>query len=130
MPVSPHPGLIEEIGFDQVNTAAYSPRPHTPAADWPDQLSEPVKVERLRELNALVERTASQRSAALCGPDRGSAGGGPNPRNSQQGWAAPAPTGSPSLPTEKLKQLPRNGSLVRVRIEESRPFSLSGTTVN
>ena len=26
--------LIEEIGFDQVNTAAYSPRPNTPAAHW------------------------------------------------------------------------------------------------
>jgi len=50
--------LIEELGFDQVNTAAYSPRPNTPAADWPDQLSEDVKVERLREINALVEKKA------------------------------------------------------------------------
>jgi len=55
--------LIEEIGFDQVNTAAYSPRPNTPAANWPNQLSEAVKVERLREINALVERIARQRSA-------------------------------------------------------------------
>ena len=30
--------LISEIGFDQVNTAAYSPRPNTPAAVWSNQL--------------------------------------------------------------------------------------------
>ena len=32
--------LIEDIGFDLVNTAAYSPRPGTPAALWDNQLSE------------------------------------------------------------------------------------------
>ncbi|MEL0171785.1 MAG: radical SAM protein, partial [Synechococcus sp.] len=50
--------LVDEIGFDLLNTAAYSPRPNTPAADWPDQVEEHVKVERLKELNALVERKA------------------------------------------------------------------------
>ena len=44
--------LVDEIGFDLLNTAAYSPRPNTPAADWPDQVEEHVKVERLKELNA------------------------------------------------------------------------------
>ncbi|CAI7892792.1 unnamed protein product, partial [Closterium sp. NIES-54] len=29
--------VLEEVRFDQVNTAAYSPRPNTPAADWPNQ---------------------------------------------------------------------------------------------
>ena len=38
--------LVDEIGFDLLNTAAYSPRPNTPAADWPDQVEEHVKVER------------------------------------------------------------------------------------
>jgi len=35
--------LISDIGFDQVNTAAYSPRPNTPAAAWLNQLPEDVK---------------------------------------------------------------------------------------
>ena len=30
--------LVEECGFDRVNTAAYSPRPNTPAAVDPDQV--------------------------------------------------------------------------------------------
>ena len=29
--------LMEEVKFDQLNTAAYSPRPHTPAALWENQ---------------------------------------------------------------------------------------------
>lgn len=30
--------LVREIGFDRVNTAAYSPRPNTPAAIWDNQV--------------------------------------------------------------------------------------------
>lgn len=54
--------LVEEIGFDLVNTAAYSPRPGTPAAQWDNQLSEEVKVDRLQRLNHLVGMQAAERS--------------------------------------------------------------------
>ena len=30
--------LVREVGFDRVNTAAYSPRPATPAAEWANQV--------------------------------------------------------------------------------------------
>lgn len=30
--------LVREVGFDRVNTAAYSPRPATPAAEWENQV--------------------------------------------------------------------------------------------
>lgn len=54
--------LVEEIGFDLVNTAAYSPRPSTPAALWENQLSEEVKGDRLQRLNHLVSVKAMERS--------------------------------------------------------------------
>ncbi|MFM7085588.1 MAG: tRNA (N6-isopentenyl adenosine(37)-C2)-methylthiotransferase MiaB [Cyanobium sp.] len=119
--------LIEEIGFDQVNTAAYSPRPGTPAADWPDQLSEPVKVERLQELNALVERVARQRSARYQDRIEEVLAEGINPRDPLQlmgrtrtnrltFFPAVRSDGSPIVP----------GDLVPVRIETVRSFSLSG----
>jgi tRNA-2-methylthio-N6-dimethylallyladenosine synthase len=54
--------LIADIGFDMVNTAAYSPRPNTPAAEWDRQLSEEVKIDRLQRINHLVSQTAMERS--------------------------------------------------------------------
>ncbi|MBS1956777.1 MAG: tRNA (N6-isopentenyl adenosine(37)-C2)-methylthiotransferase MiaB [Cyanobacteria bacterium SZAS-4] len=50
--------LIEELQFDAANTAAYSPRPHTPAADWEGQLSQEEKFERLRFMNSVVTDVA------------------------------------------------------------------------
>ena len=76
--------LIDEIGFDQVNTAAYSPRPNTPAADWPNQLSEEVKVQRLQEINALVERKAKERSARYAGRTEQVLVEGVNPKQADQ----------------------------------------------
>ena len=119
--------LVEEIGFDQVNTAAYSPRPGTPAADWPDQLAEAVKVERLRELNALVERQARARSARYLGRSLEVLVEGPNPRDPAQMMGRTR--------TNRLTFFPGRrpdgsaiaaGALVAVVIEQVRPFSLSG----
>jgi tRNA-2-methylthio-N6-dimethylallyladenosine synthase len=50
--------LVEEIGFDAANTAAYSPRPHTPAANWEQQIPTEEKNERLRFLNSVVTETS------------------------------------------------------------------------
>ncbi|MBU6451496.1 MAG: tRNA (N6-isopentenyl adenosine(37)-C2)-methylthiotransferase MiaB [Cyanobacteria bacterium REEB67] len=46
--------LVEEIGFDLANTAAFSPRQHTHAANWGEQLSDHEKTERVRYLNTVV----------------------------------------------------------------------------
>ncbi|MFM6208558.1 MAG: tRNA (N6-isopentenyl adenosine(37)-C2)-methylthiotransferase MiaB, partial [Planktothrix sp.] len=54
--------LVDDIGFDLLNTAAYSPRPGTPAAVWENQLSEEVKADRLQRLNRLVSVKAAERS--------------------------------------------------------------------
>lgn len=54
--------LVEAVGFDQLNTAAYSPRPGTPAALWENQLDETVKADRLQQLNHLVATKAAERS--------------------------------------------------------------------
>ena len=54
--------LVDDIAFDQLNTAAYSPRPNTPAAIWENQVSEEEKSDRLQRLNHLVSIKAAQRS--------------------------------------------------------------------
>ena len=120
--------LIEEIGFDQVNTAAYSPRPNTPAADWPDQLEEAVKVERLQELNALVEIQARRRSARYLGRIEQVLTEGVNPRDAAQLMGRTRTNRLTFFPAVDRHGLPpQPGDLVEVRIEAVRAFSLSGT---
>jgi len=122
--------LIEEIGFDQVNTAAYSPRPNTPAADWPDQLSEEVKVERLREINALVERVAKGRSARYAGCTEQVLVEGINPKAGDQVMGRTRTnrlTFFAAARTDGSRWQP--GDLVDVRIDEVRAFSLSGSAL-
>ena len=119
--------LVEEIGFDLVNTAAYSPRPHTPAADWPGQLGEAVKVERLQELNALVELTARRRSERYLGRLEEVLVEGSNPKKPEQlvgRTRTNRPTFFPGQRPDGSAIPP--GELVTVQIEAVRPFSLSG----
>ncbi len=123
--------LIEEIGFDQVNTAAYSPRPNTPAADWPDQLSEEVKVERLREINVLVERMARERSARYAGRSEQILVEGLNPKDPGQVMGRTRTNRLTFFPAARAGgDAWQSGDLVTVRIEEVRAFSLSGQAVD
>ncbi len=59
--------LMKEVVFDSVNTAAYSPRPNTPAANWENQLSEKVKTDRLAQINRLNLMHAEERRARMMG---------------------------------------------------------------
>ena len=122
--------LIEEVGFDQVNTAAYSPRPNTPAATWPNQLSEEVKVERLRELNALVEQVARQRSARYSGRREQVLVEGLNPKDGDQVMGRTRTnrlTFFPAIRADGNRW--QSGDLVDVHIDDVRAFSLSGTAI-
>ncbi|MEB3331764.1 MAG: tRNA (N6-isopentenyl adenosine(37)-C2)-methylthiotransferase MiaB [Synechococcaceae cyanobacterium] len=119
--------LVEEIGFDQVNTAAYSPRPGTPAAERPDQLAEAVKVERLQQLNALVEARARQRSARYLGRLEEVLVEGVNPKDPSQVMGRTRTNRLSFFPAARAAGgVHRAGDLVPVRIEQVRPFSLSG----
>ncbi|HEY9787660.1 MAG TPA: tRNA (N6-isopentenyl adenosine(37)-C2)-methylthiotransferase MiaB [Candidatus Obscuribacterales bacterium] len=59
--------LVEEICFDSCNTAAYSPRPHTPSAHWEAQVPENEKYERLRFLNSVVGEVSQRRNKRYLG---------------------------------------------------------------
>jgi tRNA-2-methylthio-N6-dimethylallyladenosine synthase len=59
--------LMEEVIFDSVNTAAYSPRPNTPAALYTNQVSDEVKQERLQRINKLNKEHAAHRRARMLG---------------------------------------------------------------
>ena len=119
--------LISEIGFDLVNTAAYSPRPNTPAATWSNQIAEEVKKERLKEINELVETTAKRRNKRYLNKTESILIEGFNPKNSSQVMGRTM--------TNRLTfvEIPKDiefqfslGDEINVKINETRSFSLSG----
>lgn len=120
--------LIEEIGFDQVNTAAYSPRPNTPAAHWDNQLPEEVKVERLREINALVERCARKANARYEGRTEEVLAEGINPKDPSQLMGRTRTNRLTFFSSTGADgRAYKAGDLVPVRIDAVRSFSLSGS---
>ncbi|WP_204153773.1 tRNA (N6-isopentenyl adenosine(37)-C2)-methylthiotransferase MiaB [Leptolyngbya sp. CCY15150] len=116
--------LVEDIGFDQVNTAAYSPRPGTPAALWDNQLSEEVKRDRLQQLNHLVSVQASERSQRYLGRVEEVLVEAQNTKDPTQVMGRTRGNRLTFFPgsIDDLK-----GQVVSVKITEIRAFSLTGT---
>jgi tRNA-2-methylthio-N6-dimethylallyladenosine synthase len=48
--------VVERVGFAQAYTFKYSPRPGTPAASMPTQVVEEVKIDRLHQLQRVLDR--------------------------------------------------------------------------
>jgi len=118
--------LVEDIGFDQLNTAAYSPRPNTPAAQWENQLSEDVKRDRLQRLNHLVSVQAADRSQRYQGRLEEVLVEGQNPKDSTQVMGRTRSNRLTFFPGD-ISAL--QGRLVTVRITEVRAFSLTGEAI-
>jgi len=118
--------LVEDIGFDLLNTAAYSPRPGTPAALWENQVSETVKSDRLQRLNHLVGIKAAERSQRYLGRIEEILVEDQNAKDPHQVMGR---TGGNRLTffNGDIDQL--KGKLVKVKITEVRPFSLTGEAV-
>ncbi|MDJ0558285.1 MAG: tRNA (N6-isopentenyl adenosine(37)-C2)-methylthiotransferase MiaB [Microcystis sp. M53599_WE4] len=115
--------LVDEIGFDQLNTAAYSPRPGTPAAIWDDQLSEQVKSDRLQRLNHLVATKAAERSQRYLGRIEEILVEDVNPKDASQVMGRTRGNRLTFF-TGNIEEL--RGKFVKVKITEVRPFSLTG----
>ncbi|MEO8650691.1 MAG: tRNA (N6-isopentenyl adenosine(37)-C2)-methylthiotransferase MiaB [Hyphomicrobiaceae bacterium] len=59
--------IVRTIGFAQAYSFKYSPRPGTPAANMGGQVPEPVKIERLARLKALLDAQQSSFNAKCIG---------------------------------------------------------------
>ncbi len=119
--------LIEDIGFDLVNTAAYSPRPNTPAAKWNNQIPEEIKKERLNELNDLVEKTSRKRNLRYFNKIESILIEGYNPKNNKQLMGRTRTNRLTFVETKKGNDLSYLiGKEIDVKINEIRSFSLTG----
>ena len=115
--------LLEEIKFDKVHVAAYSPRPGTVAANWPDDVPHWEKMVRLHAVEALQERIARGLNSAhlgqelevlVEGTERGKWMG--RTRTNKIVFFEPDAGGT----------VDRTGQLVMLRIDEAGPWSLHG----
>jgi tRNA-2-methylthio-N6-dimethylallyladenosine synthase len=119
--------LTAEIGFDLLNTAAYSPRPGTPAALWENQLSEEVKADRLQRLNHLVNLKAAERSQRYYNRIEEVLVEDQNPKDPTQVMGRTRGNRLTFF-TGNIDEL--KGKIVKVKITEIRPFSLTGEAIN
>ncbi|MEB3268662.1 MAG: tRNA (N6-isopentenyl adenosine(37)-C2)-methylthiotransferase MiaB [Leptolyngbya sp.] len=119
--------LVADIGFDQLNTAAYSPRPNTPAAVWDGQLSEAEKSDRLQRLNHLVAQRAAERSQRYAGRVEEVLVEDVNPKDPRQVMGR---TRGNRLTFFAGNIDDLRGQTVAVRITEVRAFSLTGEALS
>ncbi len=117
--------LVYEIGFDSCNTASYSPRPHTPSANWEDQIPFEEKMERLRYLNNVVTEVSFTCNKPYLNQKVEILVEGPSARN-------------PSRMTGRTRtnkvvnfdsDLNLKGQIVEVMIDEVHPWALKGSLV-
>ncbi len=118
--------LVEDIGFDLLNTAAYSPRPGTPAALWTNQLSEEIKSDRLQRLNHLVNIKAYERSQRYFGRIEEVLVEDQNLKDKTQVMGRTSGNRLTFFAGD-INEL--KGQLVKVKITEIRAFSLTGEPI-
>ena len=122
--------LIEDVKFDLVNTAAYSPRPNTPAASWPNQLPEKIKIDRLREINSLVEKTAKERNLRYKDSLQEILIENINSKNNSQLMGRTRTNRLTFFPSTSINgKSYQPGQIVKIKINEIRPFSLIGNLI-
>ncbi|HXX41929.1 MAG TPA: tRNA (N6-isopentenyl adenosine(37)-C2)-methylthiotransferase MiaB [Chthoniobacterales bacterium] len=115
--------LVEQLQFDNAFVFRYSPRRDTPAASMNDQVEEPVKEERNRDLLTLVDELAQRANQRLVG------------RNVEILCQGASKTNRVRLMgrtrTNKIaifeSENDRTGDLIELRIERATGFSLYGT---
>ena len=119
--------LIEDVQFDLVNTAAYSPRPNTPAALWPNQLTETIKIDRLREINNSVKNTAKKRNLRYKDSLQEILVESINSKDDSQLLGRTRTNRLTFFPKSLVdSKSPQPGEIVNIKINEIRPFSLTG----
>lgn len=115
--------MMKAVKFDVMNTASYSPRPQTPAAEFEDQIPESVKADRLARANRLVTEHALESSERYVGRVEHVLVEDVNPKDEAQVVGR--------TPTNRLVKFPGDfgelkGKIVPVKITKAFAFSVIG----
>ena len=118
--------IVERCKFDRVFTAAYSPRPNTPAAEWDDQVADLVKQDRLNRLNRLCQRVAGEVSQRFVGTEQEVLVEALNPKNPEQVMGRTEHNKIAFFPAD-LKET--RGKLIRVKVNSATASCLHCTAI-
>ena len=136
--------LLEEVRYDQVFAAAYSPRPGTPATKLADDVPPDVKRRRLNELLANQERIGLERNQAWLGrevdvlvdavaPVRSHGHDHVDAAAADPDTAGPTTVVTGRTRGNKLVHVPGDAALVghevRVRVDHAGPYALRASVV-
>jgi len=115
--------LLEEVKFDKVHVAAYSPRPGTVAAAWQDDVPHWEKMVRLHAVEALQERIGRELNSKHLGEELEVLVEG-----SERGkWQGRTRTNKIIFFGDtNADAVDRIGQLVMVEVEEAGPWSMLG----
>ncbi|HST90207.1 MAG TPA: MiaB/RimO family radical SAM methylthiotransferase [Ktedonobacterales bacterium] len=127
--------LLEEIRFDVVHVAAYSPRPGTLAYKWQDDVPLDVKKERLHRVEQAQERIARAINETYLGRDEEVLIEARQVTNGEHQWRGRnrtnklvfCPAERPTSSDDGARVGP--GDLALVRIEKTTPWSLQGRLI-
>lgn len=115
--------LVEEVEFDGIYTFHYSPRPHTPAFDWPDDVPADAKRARFDRLIELQANIQKKRYDRYLGKVVEVLVDGPSARRPGDATGHSTCNHVVNFPAEGREL---RGDVVRVRITESKAHSLYG----
>ena len=117
--------MVKEVGFDHSFSFMFSPRPGTPAADFPEDVSLSTKKARLAELQAMLTKQAASISRSMIGSEQRILVEGPSKKDPQ--WMQGRTENNRVVNFVGAPLL--RGCFVRVKITEALTNSLRGRLV-
>jgi len=118
--------MVETVRYDSVFAFRYSPRPRTPAAEFPDQVPEAVNAQRLTRLLEVASRISAEKARALEGHTVEVLVDGVSKKNPHE---LAGRTRCNRVVNFDGQGRNLHGELVRVRITQAMPHSLRGELV-
>lgn len=118
--------MVERVGYDSLFAFRYSPRPRTPAAEFPDQVPEADKARRLSRLLEVANAIQARKNGALEGREMEILVDGVSKKDPRELAGRTRCNRVVNFDGEGRRLY---GRLVRVRITRAMPHSLRGTLV-
>lgn len=117
--------LLQEIKFDKVHVAAYSPRPGTVASGWPDSVQHEEKMLRLHAVENLQEAIGRELNGAHVGEEMEVLVEG-----AERGkWSGRTRGNKIVFFPMDYPMADRTGQMVTLKVEEAGPWSMQGSLV-